>query len=79
MDSKPIKPNPGDPVVLVEAPPELLLGLPREDQEAISGAIGNTVLFVGYDDDGKAEIEFTDKDGIIHIIYVNPTAIKPTQ
>jgi hypothetical protein len=79
MDSKPTKPKPGDLVLLVEAPPGLLEGLPEEDQKAISETIGKPIQLVGYDDDGRAELEFTDDDGVIHFIYVNPSVIRAAQ
>jgi hypothetical protein len=76
MDSKPTKPKPGDLVLLMEAPPGLLEGLPEEDQKAISETIGKPIQLVGYDDDGRAELEFTDGAGVIHFIYVNPSVIR---
>ncbi len=76
MDSKPTKPKPGDWVLLMEAPTGLLEGLPGEDQKAICETIGKPIQLVGYDDDGRAELEFTDGDGVIHFIYVNRSVIK---
>jgi hypothetical protein len=29
----------------------------------------------GYEDDGRAELEFMDTEGVIHIIYVDPKFI----
>jgi len=49
-------------------------GLPSEDQTAITEVVGKQVLLVG-DEDGRAELEFTDKHGTIHSIFVNPTFI----
>jgi hypothetical protein len=79
MDSKQTKPKAGDSVVLIEVSVGLIEGLPTEDQKAISGTIGKPVLLAGYDDDGRAELEFTGDDGVIHFIYVNPTAIRAVQ
>jgi hypothetical protein len=76
MDSKPTKPKPGDSVVLIEAPPGLLQGLPIEDQKAISEAVGKPIRLIGYDDDGRAELEFTDAEGVIHFIYVSASVIR---
>jgi hypothetical protein len=70
------RPQPGDVVVLTEVPPGLVSGLPMEDQRAILEAVGKPVLLNEYDDDGRAELQFTDSDGVIHFIYVNPNAIK---
>jgi hypothetical protein len=69
------KAEPGDSVVLTELPPGLLDGLPAEDQRAISNAVGKLVQ-IEYDDDGRAELEFTDADGVIRFIYVNPNFIE---
>lgn len=66
------KPAPGDTVVLTEVPGGMLEGLPTEDQRAISEIVGKPVRLYGYDDAGRAEIEFTDGEGLIHFIYVNP-------
>jgi hypothetical protein len=45
------------------------------DQEAISKAVGKPMTLNGYEDDGRAELEFTDTEGVIHIIYVDPKFI----
>jgi hypothetical protein len=71
-----MKPKPGDLVLLMEAPSGLLEGLPAEDQKAISEVIGKPIQLVGYDDDGRAELQFTDGAGVIHFIFVNPSVIK---
>jgi hypothetical protein len=76
MDSKSTEPKPGDSVVLIEAPPGLLKGLPIEDQKTISEVVGKAILFVGNDEDGRAELEFTDAEGAIHAIYVSPSVIR---
>jgi hypothetical protein len=49
--------------------------LPTEDQEAIAAVVGKLILLTEYDDDGRAELEFTDRNGIIHSIFVNPDFI----
>jgi hypothetical protein len=71
-----VNPKPGDSVVLTVVPPGLLEGLPREDQTAIVEVVGKQVLLVGYEEDGRAELEFTDKHGTIHYIFVNPIFIR---
>jgi hypothetical protein len=63
--------KPGDSVVLTGIPPGLLGGLPSEDQTAITEVVRKQVLLVGYED-GRAELEFTDKRGTIHSIFLNP-------
>jgi hypothetical protein len=69
-----MNPKPEDSVVLTGIPPGLLGGLPSEDQTAIAEVVRKQVLLVGYED-GRAELEFTDKRGTIHSIFLNPTFI----
>ncbi len=67
-----MRPPTGSMVVLRELPPGLIDGLPREDQIAISEVVGKKDLLVEYDENGRAELEFTDPHGVIHSIYVDP-------
>ncbi|HMJ82048.1 MAG TPA: hypothetical protein VK504_02710, partial [Vicinamibacterales bacterium] len=60
MNDNSNKPQPRDTVVLTAVPPGLLDGLPQEDQHAIAAMVGQPVLLVGYDNDGRAEIFFDD-------------------
>ena len=78
------KPNAGERVVLIALPPGFLDGLPDEDQRAITAIVGEPVLLLGYDDDGRAELEFddpfvarTDTSSYTHKIWVAPELIKP--
>jgi hypothetical protein len=71
------KAKPGDAVVLIKVPPGLLRGLPREDQRAISKIVGKPIIFAGYDDDGRAELEFWETDHVGHSIFVNPKFVRP--
>jgi hypothetical protein len=73
------KPKPRDAVVLTEVPPGLLDDLPRADQQAISEAVGKPTALNEYDDDGRAELQFTDDRGVIHFIYVKPDFIRPSK
>lgn len=75
MNSHDKKPQPGDTVVLTRMPQGLLDGLPPEEQEAISEALGKPLKLNEYDEDGRAELEFTDAQGIIHFIYVDLSVI----
>jgi len=50
--------------------------LPEEDKLAISGVVGKAIILNGYDEDGRAELEFTEENGTIHFIYVNPAFLK---
>lgn len=70
------KPILGDTVVLEDVPQGLLDGLPEEDQQAISEIVGKQVRLNEYVDNGRAELEFTDTEGVIHLIYVSPNIIK---
>jgi hypothetical protein len=76
VSSQNTKPQPGDMVVLTKIPAGLLDGLPQEDQDAISAILGKPVLLNEYDDAGIAELEFTDKSGVVHYIYVDLAAIQ---
>ena len=69
------KPVPGGRVLLREVPSGLLDGLPTEDQRAISEIVGKPVQLNEYDDAGRAELEFTDRKGMIQFFYVNPDLI----
>ena len=70
----------GKQVVLVGLPSAFLNGLPVEDQRAITAMIGQPVTLVGYDEDGRAELEFDDPfDGSSHYIWVAPKFIAPIQ
>lgn len=70
------KPMPGDSVVLEEVPQGLQDGLPKEDQQAISEIVGKPIRLNKYDEDGRAELEFTDQHGVIHFIYVRPEFLR---
>ena len=69
------RPKPGDTVLLTEVPPGLLDNLPMEDQQAISEVVGKPVRLNEYDAEGRAELEFTDRNGGIHFVYVSPNVI----
>lgn len=67
----------GQKVVLNVLPPGLTDGLPEEDQQAISAMVGKPMVLEGYERNGTAELEFTDKDDTFHLIWVEPKFIKP--
>jgi hypothetical protein len=73
------KPKAGEKVVLKGLPPRFLDNLPKSDQIAIAKVIGTAILLLDYDEDGRAELEFTDAKGIIHFIYVDPKYIGGVQ
>jgi hypothetical protein len=70
-------PNPGDKVVLKALPPGFFDDLPEEEQRAISARIGRPIVLMGYDRDGRAELEFMAKDDSIHTLYVDLKFIRP--
>jgi hypothetical protein len=69
-------PRPGQDVILTRLPPGLVTGLPRRDQNAIRAIVGKPVTLAEYDADGRAELEFVDKAGHIHFIYVAPSFVR---
>jgi hypothetical protein len=70
------RPEPGQLVVLTKLPPRFLDDLPKEDQQAISHIVGKPIRLNEYDEDGRAELEFTDSNGVIHSIWVDPDFIR---
>jgi hypothetical protein len=68
--------KPGDAVILLALPPGFIGDMDIEDREACSEAVGSPVIFNEYDDIGRAELQFTSRDGHIHFIYVEPKFIK---
>jgi hypothetical protein len=74
-----MKPKPGELVILTEIPRGTLDDLPPEDQQAITDVVGKSILLKDYDDAGRAELEFTDRDGETHYIFVAPKFIRAAQ
>ena len=50
--------------------------MPIEDQNAISEIVGKPIRLNEYDSNGRAELEFTDRQRMIHFIYVDPVLIR---
>ncbi len=69
-------PNPGEKVVLTVLPSGLVDDLPKEDQDAVREIVGKPVLLSDYDEEGRAELQFTDRNGIIHFIYVSTSLLR---
>jgi hypothetical protein len=64
------------PKVLLKAlPPGFVDDLPDEDQRALLAAVGKRVALNAYDEDGRAELEFIDREGVDHTIWVDPQFI----
>jgi hypothetical protein len=71
-----IKPKRGDRLVLTQVPPGFLDDLPLEDQQAINAVVGKPIQFNEYDDDGRVELEFEDRNGDTHNIWVRPEFVR---
>jgi hypothetical protein len=69
----------GGSVVLTEVPPGMLDDLPLEDQQAILEVVGKPIALKGYDDHGRAELEFIDRNQISHVIFVAPRFIRAVE
>lgn len=63
-------------VVLLGLPDGFLNDLPASDQAAIREVVGKPVLLEAYDEDGRAELYFTDAEGMMHWIYVPARLIR---
>ena len=59
-------------VKLLELPPGFADNLPQDDQPALLAAVGKKAKFNGYDEWGRAELEFKDKKGVWHFVYLDP-------
>jgi hypothetical protein len=70
------KPMAGNRVILTELPPGFLRDLDEEDQQAIKDAVGRPVRLNEYDEYGRAELEFKDRNGCFHTMYVGPEFIR---
>jgi hypothetical protein len=74
------RPHVGEQGIFIALPPALLDRLFEEDQRAIIAMVGRPVTLVGYDEDGRAELEFDDAfDGSTHHIWVAPEFMAPIQ
>jgi hypothetical protein len=70
------RPNPGESVVLVNLPPGFLDDLPEGDQLEISEVLGKPIRLNNYDEEGRAELEFSDSEGTVQFLYVQPEFIQ---
>lgn len=73
-----MEPKPGELVVLIEVPRGFSDDLPQEDQQAINEIVGKLIVFNEYDEDGRAELEFEDRNGNGHKIWVDPKFLRAT-
>jgi hypothetical protein len=69
--------KPTQKAILTELLPGFLDDLPEEDQRALSAVVGTAMRLVGFDDIGRAELEFQEQDGTLHTIFVARKFIQP--
>lgn len=69
--------EPGRPVTLSRIPLRLLSRLPAEAQEAINAIVGKPVIFGGFKC-GQMVLEFVDREGDGHTIWVEPSFLRHT-
>lgn len=62
------KPKAGDKVIQTGLPPGFLDNLPQEDQRAISAVVGKRVRLDEYDEGGRAELEFKERNNSLHLL-----------
>jgi hypothetical protein len=67
----------GQKAIVTGLPKGFFDDLPQEDQAAITAIVGKPIRFRGFDDVGRAELEFREADGILHFIYLEPEFIRP--
>ena len=60
----------GDEVTIKRIPESLVRGLPHTDQQAINDCLGKSFKISGFNDQGEAEIEFTDAEDVFHTIWI---------
>lgn len=70
----------GDYVIYMRVTDHLLENLPVEEQEAIIAQTGKIFTVIGFNDYGKAELEFDDQRNpesvTYHTIWVEPNCLK---
>jgi len=71
------KPKPGDKVVLKALPPGFTDDLPEEERRAITARLGRPIMLMGYDQDGRVELELMAQDDSIHTLYVDLKFVRP--
>jgi hypothetical protein len=63
-------------VRFLRASPGLLRGLPKADRRAILGAVGGAYRVRGFNVLGHAELEFSDRNGSMHFVWVEPENLR---
>lgn len=65
-----------DRVRFLKASAGLLRGLPRSDRQAILSAVGGVYRIQGFNVVGYAELEFSDAQGTMHFVWVEPENLR---
>ncbi len=68
--------QPGDLVQLLQAPAELIDGLPEEDVMAICAQVGKMLRIEEFDQYGHAVLMFRDSQDMIHFISLAPKYLR---
>lgn len=68
--------QPGMTVKLLRVPDSLLADLPRADQNAIKAAARESLVAGEPDGHGNVELEFRDRHGQTHWIWVDPKIVE---
>lgn len=66
----------GDNVQLLSASEDLLRGLPLSDQSAIQDQVNKIMAIQSFNEYGHVELEFTDVNGNMHFIWVEPKDVE---
>ena len=73
--AKGYKPKVGDKVILKGLPDKISHKSSKVGKERHLEKIGRPHMLTAYEPDGRAELEFSDSNGVIHYIYVNSSFI----
>ena len=66
----------GHKAIVTSLPQGFLDDLPKKDQAAVTAIVGKPIRFLGFDEAGRAELEFREADGTLHFIYLAPKFIR---
>lgn len=66
----------GDVVTVESIPESLVRGLPQSDQRAINDCLGRSFKISGFNDQGEAEIEFTEAEDEFHTIWIGTACLR---
>jgi len=66
----------GDTVTVKRIPESLVRGLPLSDQRAINNCLDRSFEISGFNDQGDAEIEFTDARNEFHTNWIDTSCLE---